>query len=53
MYLNPFQAEVPFLYPLKTSENQPYLFPLKTSENLNRNDRFSDLLRGHRNGTLV
>ena len=32
---NPFHANVPFLYPLKTSENQ----------------RFSDMFRGYRNGT--
>ena len=35
--INPFHANVPFLYPLKTSENQ----------------RFSDVFGGYRNGTLV
>ena len=34
---NPLHAPVPFLYPLKISENQ----------------RFSDVSRGYRNGTLV
>ena len=34
---NPFQASVPFLYSLKTSENQ----------------RFSDVFRGYRKGTLA
>ena len=35
--INPFYANVPFLYPLKTSENL----------------WFSDVFRGYRNGTLV
>ena len=35
--LNPFSTNVPLLYPLKTSENQ----------------RFSDVFRGYRSGTLV
>ena len=34
-YNNPFQPDVPFLYPLKTSENK----------------RFSDIFRGYRNRT--
>ena len=34
--VNSFQVNVPFLYPLKTSENQ----------------KFSDVSRGYRNGTL-
>ena len=34
---NPFPANVPFLYPLKTSENQ----------------RLSDVFRGYRNETFV
>ena len=36
-FINPFQASISFLYPLKTSENH----------------RFSDIFRGHRNGTLT
>ena len=36
-HINPFHANVPFLYPLKTSENQ----------------RFSEVLREYRNGTLA
>ena len=35
--INPFLANVPLLYPLKTSENL----------------RFSDVSRGYRSGTLV
>ena len=35
--INPFQANVPFLYPLKMSENQ----------------RFSDVFRGYKKGTLA
>ena len=35
--INPFYANVPFLYSLKTSENQ----------------RFSDVFRGYGNGSLV
>ena len=35
-FLNPFQPNVPFLYPLKTLENE----------------MFSDIFRGYRNGTL-
>ena len=35
--INPFQANVPFLYPLKTSENL----------------WFSDVFRGYRKGTLA
>ena len=35
--INPFQANVPFLYPLKISENQ----------------RFSDVFRGYKKGTLA
>ena len=35
--LKPFQANVPYLYPVKTSENQ----------------RFSDVFRGHINRTLA
>ena len=35
--INPLQANVPFLYPLKTSENQ----------------KFSDIFRGYRKGTLA
>ena len=35
--LNPFSSNVPLLYPQKTSENQ----------------RFSNVLRGYRSGTLV
>ena len=34
--VKPFQLNCPFLYPLKTSENE----------------RFSDVFRGYRNGTL-
>ena len=34
--INPFQANIPFLYPLKTSENRS----------------FSDVFRGYRNGKL-
>ena len=34
---NPFSTNVPYLYPLKTSENR----------------RFSDIFRGYRSGTLV
>ena len=36
-YINPFQTNVSFLYPLKTSENR----------------RFSDVFRGYRKGTLA
>ena len=36
-FLNPFQANVPFLYPLKTPENQ----------------MFFDVFRGYRKGTLA
>ena len=35
--INPFQVNVPFLHPLKTSENR----------------RFSDVFRGYRKGTLA
>ena len=35
--IKPFSTNIPFLYPLKTAENQ----------------RFSDVFRGYRNGTLV
>ena len=35
--INPFSISVPFLYPLKASENR----------------RFSDFLRGYRSGILV
>ena len=35
--INPCSANVPFLYPLKTSENQ----------------RFSDVFKGYRKGTLA
>ena len=35
--INPFSTNVPLLYPLETSENQ----------------RFSDIFRGYRSGTLV
>ena len=37
MNINPFQANAPFLYPLKTSENH----------------RFSGVFRGYRNGELA
>ena len=37
LLINPFQADIPFLYPLKTSENR----------------RFCDFLRGYRKGTLA
>ena len=35
--LNPFHVNAPFLYPLKTAENQ----------------RFSDIFRGYKNGKLA
>ena len=37
IFINPFQANVPFLYPQKTSEKR----------------RFSDIFRGYRKGTLA
>ena len=37
LFINPFSANVPLLYPLKISENR----------------RFFDVLRGYRSGTLV